>query len=414
MNKMKKRMLLITHGFPFGENERGFICEEFAELKNAYEISILSCGTDRLIKYSIPDLKDIQIEQYDYKINSFMVMLQILNADVWKEIIKARKNCKKVLFFRRIRSILSYNYKIGVAKKEIEKIIRNTPIDLIYTYWGTEELVAALRIKKKFCNMKVITRFHGYDLYLERQDTYWQPFQKYKAEHCDNIFFVSEAGRDYFNREWGSEEKSEVSYLGTPCVGQIRSSISDTLIMVSCSNLIELKRVDLIIEALSSLPEDIKVYWHHIGDGIESSKLQKMSMEKFLSKTNIQWKFWGYIPNKDIKKVYQDLMPHLFITTSSSEGLPVSVQEAFAMGIPAIGTDVGGMAELIKDQKTGFLLNSNPTIKEVSDAIEKFYNMSIDKKKKMCDLAYRMWSFNFNAEKNARYFVKAIDKILER
>ena len=62
-----------------------------------------------------------------------------------------------------------------------------------------------------------------------------------------------------------------------------------------------------------------------------------------------------------------------FITTSSTEGLPVSIQEAMAAGIPIIGTNVGGIPEMIDGN--GVLLSANPSNKEVAEAILRIYYM---------------------------------------
>src|SRR5437899_5125386 len=42
--------------------------------------------------------------------------------------------------------------------------------------------------------------------------------------------------------------------------------------------------------------------------------------------------------------------------TSTSEGMPVSLMEAAACGVPAVATAVGGIPELIEDGVTGFLI----------------------------------------------------------
>ncbi len=48
----------------------------------------------------------------------------------------------------------------------------------------------------------------------------------------------------------------------------------------------------------------------------------------------------------------------LFLLTSISEGIPLTVIEAMAAGLPVVSTDVGGLAEVVEDGKTGFLAPS--------------------------------------------------------
>lgn len=54
------------------------------------------------------------------------------------------------------------------------------------------------------------------------------------------------------------------------------------------------------------------------------------------------------------------------LSTSSSEGMPVALIEAAAAGIPAVATDVGGVAELVVHERTGWVGTS---VEELSFAL---------------------------------------------
>ena len=105
-------------------------------------------------------------------------------------------------------------------------------------------------------------------------------------------------------------------------------------------------------------------------------------------------------------KFYADNEVLCFITTSETEGgAPVSIQEAMAYGIPIIGTDVGGITEMI--QGNGILLKANPTPGEIRNAIE-YIMQNPDIRKRMCDASVKIWSEEYCAEKNVQRFVNFI------
>lgn len=67
--------------------------------------------------------------------------------------------------------------------------------------------------------------------------------------------------------------------------------------------------------------------------------------------------FLGLVPSEQVPDVMATL--DAVALTSYSEGLPNMIMEAFAMGIPAVATGVGGVPELVKHGKTGFLVPAN-------------------------------------------------------
>src|SRR5699024_5480479 len=135
-----------------------------------------------------------------------------------------------------------------------------------------------------------------------------------------------------------------ISRLGTHKNNTFKKKIikKDTIQLVSCSSIISVKRLDLIIEILSKINLDIK--WTHIGDGALGANIRALAKRKL---RKIDYEFLGYIDNNDILKVYEKLDVDYFINMSDSEGLPVSMMEAMSLGIPVIARNVGGISEIV-------------------------------------------------------------------
>lgn len=62
----------------------------------------------------------------------------------------------------------------------------------------------------------------------------------------------------------------------------------------------------------------------------------------------------GPVPHQDIPAYYR--AADIFVNTSLSEGLPLTVVEAMAAGLPIVAARAGGIPEIIRHEQTGLLL----------------------------------------------------------
>lgn len=395
-----KKMLLITKGFPYGTSEQSFLQTEYDTLAKSFEITVLSEGIEPLpVQKGYENVKTIRFEE---KSSYKMIGKALLRKDSLKEMAEAVRGADAGLVYRRIREITSFSTRACLIEPILRRAVAEVRPDIIYSYWCTPATLAALRLKHEFPSIKVVSRFHGIDLYNERCASLRQPFRTLMAGELDEVLFACRAGRDYFEKNWG--RKGSVHYLGTKKRNIIEEN-PDCFIVVSCSNLIPLKRVELIISALGELPDDIKVSWHHYGDGSCRAKLEKQAEAELGNKGNVEYFFEGFKENEKLIETYSEIRPWLFITVSGSEGgAPVSIQEAFSLGIPCIGTAVGGIPELITDDHNGFLLGTEPDVKSIADALERFYRLSGERRKAFRKNARETWERSFDAAHNAASF----------
>ncbi len=83
-----------------------------------------------------------------------------------------------------------------------------------------------------------------------------------------------------------------------------------------------------------------------VGDGSERAAMERLAAELGIGE---QVTFWGQ--QLDVAPFFS--AADAFVMSSKSEGLPVSLLQAFSLGLPAIVTDVGGMAEVVKLSQAG-------------------------------------------------------------
>ena len=88
-----------------------------------------------------------------------------------------------------------------------------------------------------------------------------------------------------------------------------------------------------------------------VGDGPKRMELEEKARTMGLSRNVI---FIGW--RKKVEGVYTDA--DIILLTSRSEGTPVSLIEAAASGRPVVATDVGGVADVVRDGISGLLVGS--------------------------------------------------------
>ncbi|MFA5173568.1 MAG: glycosyltransferase family 4 protein [Candidatus Pacearchaeota archaeon] len=144
--------------------------------------------------------------------------------------------------------------------------------------------------------------------------------------------------------------------------------------IIFVGRLIYAKGVQDLINAFAQLEnKDLKLTI--VGDGPYKKDLEELTKKLNLNNRII---FTG----EKNKKEVLDLLSKsdLFINPSYSEGLPTSVLEAGAVGLPVIATDVGGTNEVIINNITGILINQKDP-KEIKEAIEFYINHPKEKTK---------------------------------
>ena len=133
------------------------------------------------------------------------------------------------------------------------------------------------------------------------------------------------------------------------------------------------KGIQYIIEALTLLTEqqrdkvEINVY----GTGSYKDELEKMIM---VAGVEDKIFFRGLIDKDNMCKTLQG--NDMFLMSSLQEGLPLSLLEAMACGLPAIVTRVGDIESVFTDKEDGILINPGSAL-EIKEAFENILNNRI-------------------------------------
>ena len=250
----------------------------------------------------------------------------------------------------------------------VRRVYGDAPRLIFYSYWMYEVAYVAARLKTIFPQSKFVTRCHRFDLYESQHANGYLPYRHFILEMADIVFPISEDAKQYLNALYRNkyDHKMEVARIGSiRDFDSLYTGDNEKILLVSCSNMIPVKRVSLIAEALQKT--DLNIEWYHFGDGETRSKVEEI-IKKFPK--NVCGHLMGYTQNVDIQKFYSSHDITALINTSSSEGVPVSIMEAQSYGIPVIATNVGGTSEIVMDGKNGVLLSVDFSSEELLSAIE--------------------------------------------
>ena len=396
------RLYLFTENFPYGMHET-FLGNELPFLSEKFEKIIITP------LYRQNDLRktpcNVEVWKpmlsFNPKNKTKLLLNGIFNFSPFlfaiKEFFSKKVYADKNRIWLFFTSLLMF--RAIFANKKIWKQLFNEikDEDKLYFYWGDTTALIIPYLKKNVRN-KIHVRFHNSDLYEKVKG--YIPFRKYVLPEIDRLIPISEDGKNYLinNYSFVDSKKIFVSRLGVFDNGlNADKKNGEVFHLLSCSNIVQLKRIHLIIEALHFI--DIKVKWTHIGDGtlFENIKTEAESLPD-----NISVNLLGSLPNKGVMNFYRQNYIDLFINVSKSEGVPVSIMEALSFGIPTVATNVGGTSEIV-DDIVGKLFDINVSPRKIAETIKTF---AVSETSQYRNNARNRWNERCNAEKNYEEFVE--------
>lgn len=99
---------------------------------------------------------------------------------------------------------------------------------------------------------------------------------------------------------------------------------------------------------LQRKPESLPVRFFLVGDGPQRAQLEQLASDLGIRDAVV---FTGY--RSDAVELLAEL--DVLLISSVTEGLPLTVYEAFAAGVPVVATDAGGIGEVVHPGRTGFI-----------------------------------------------------------
>lgn len=271
---------------------------------------------------------------------------------------------------------------------------------VVYSYWFLDTarvamlLAADLRARGVVVD-KLVSRAHGYDLYPERSPLGHLPERRLLLDAFDAVCPISQQGRQTLTAGWPRyAAKITTHHLGTADPGAPAACSREPFHIVSCSYLLPVKRMTRMPGVLAELrSRGVDARWTHIGGGPQTEAVREAARDAGVADA-IDLR--GHVGHDEILETERLLHPSCLVNLSSSEGVPVSMMEAASLGIPIIGTDVGGVSEIIDDGVNGRLVPADFTDGQAADALQGLAKLSDDDYTTQCAAARRTWERDFN------------------
>lgn len=156
------------------------------------------------------------------------------------------------------------------------------------------------------------------------------------------------------------------------------------------------KRIDIVLDIAKRITQvSDNIYFIIMGNGDLWDKinhlLKSMGLE---NKVNML----GYVPNAKLYIKYFDLL----LFSSDWEGLPLSLWEAMAAGVPIVSTDVGGIKEILENEMCGAIYPKG----NIDMGTQKIMELLFDKseREQMGRRGENAIKFNYNKEAFSKFF----------
>ncbi len=266
-----------------------------------------------------------------------------------------------------LKSLLLVPYAIWIAER-----LNSRDVGHVHAHWATYPATVALLIKE-WAGIPYSFTAHAYDIYMISR------MLPTKIENAEFVVTCAQANRRYLTSLCGEEAagRVHVNYhgtdLGTFRPGQVERGRQYRV--MSCGWLKEYKGFHYLLDALALLVErGIDAHLDLAGDGPQKAHLEARSRSLGIAD---RITFHGYIGHEELVELYR--ASHVFALPSIVMGsygrqdvIPNVLAEAMAVGIAVVGSDIGGVSELIEHDTDGLLVGERDTV-ALADALERLW-----------------------------------------
>ena len=374
---------------PFLQQEKRWLINQFGAFKIICDRGVYNCDKNGTIN---------RLHKGGFLTRLGCVLKAVADVNVYNELLHVALDHK--ISIRNILKIYKYSYDAALLYSYIKCYKKD--ISILYSFWLSYDAYACAMIKRKHHDIYTIARAHSYELQINRNSCNPYLMKEFTCNNLDEIAFISknslECFMDYYK---GSTKSFRIRYLGSTRngTGMIKRVQDEKLVLVSCSSILPIKRLDRLINVIKRWDNSNELHWLHVGDGPQAGEIRRMASEVLDFNPHVTYEFLGYLDNAEVHNVLRRDNINLFVNVSDAEGVPVSIMEAMSVGLPVIAPKIFGIPELI-DEKCGLLFELENAESSLLECLNRFNSLSQYERYQMGHNAYIKWKQSFCLEDN--------------
>jgi L-malate glycosyltransferase len=249
-------------------------------------------------------------------------------------------------------------YDIALASKMAE-VIQREDLDLLHVHYAIPHAVCAILAKQMSRkDVKIVTTLHGTDITVLGYDASLSDAIRFGIEESDSVTAVSNSlitetydlikPQKHINAIYNFIDERVYHKVSSDHLREEYGILPNEKIIIHVSNFRSVKRVPDVVKAFAKMVAKMPAKLLLVGDGPDISIVNRLAEELHIRNHVL---FLGKQDNLEELYSISDLM----LLLSEKESFGLVALEAMACGVPVIGTNVGGIPEVIKDSKTGYI-----------------------------------------------------------
>jgi N-acetyl-alpha-D-glucosaminyl L-malate synthase BshA len=248
-------------------------------------------------------------------------------------------------------------HDLALAVKMAE-VARDHKLDLFHVHYAIPHAIAGFLAQQMLGKAapRMITTLHGTDITIVGQDRSFFEITRFGIERSDGVTAVS----DFLSRMTAEEFHPKKPIETIPNFVDLQSypterpdrsayAVPGQKVLLHISNFRPVKRIMDVVRIFERVNREVDAVLLMVGEGPERSSAQALGRRLGL---NGRMKFLG--THTQVEEIAG--MADIFLLPSELESFGLSALEAMACGVPVVGSDAGGLPEVVKHSESGYLL----------------------------------------------------------